>query len=503
MRKSVVLVMAFVLFALALVWAASAEGVLAAPHNPPATWASTLIKGGQGSGLYASIAIHPTTGKPWVSYWYTPTNELHLAQYVGEGGNCGNGAWSCNPVKPGIIPTDPITGGMYSSLAFKPDGKPAIAFYGGKDAATIRYAEWSCQTSPIPLCYWSVTDLYDAPFLLTVYRRGDLSLAIGPDGVPRIAVYFPGYSFSGYGPKGYLMYMWRLSSQSGTGCLNNYWQCNTIETANSDSSTNRYVSLALAQTPKSDSDTHMEPHIAYYDENGRLKHAYFPWQSSTGRNCGPGGNTWICETVEDGPNVGKYPVMAVEEGDPDKWMIAYYDQGNKALKFAQYVNSGGNCGGGKWQCDTIEGTVSGATAGIDDMEGNRVFSMATYQGRVAIAYYDNNDAPLGNGTLKWARSGYGLLDGGNCGPQKSIGTPPYMLVYRTWYCETLDGGGYFEAMPYPNPPMLIFRDVGQYPALAYNSSGLAKLAYYDVKSGLRYKEQRLPVYLPLTLKNYQ
>lgn len=498
MRKSSFWILALVLMGLALVWMFGAEHVLAAPNDPPARWESTLVDSGLGTGQYASLAIHPTTGLPWISYWYSPTNELHLAQYVRTGGNCGNGAWSCGAVATGILPpTTPITGGMYSSLAFTPEGQPAIAFYGGALGFTIRYAERFCN----PLCHWSVKDIYSGSLF---GGRGDLSLQIGSDGIPRIAAYIPG-SGGLLKTQGKLMYFHRLSDNSGSGCISGTtdWQCDTIETRSTyERGDGVYASLALVKIILPyPFGSYIEPHIAYYDADaGVLKHAYNPF-IATNRNCGPSDNTWVCETVETGANKGLYPVMATDQtqsGDR-RWQIAYYDANAKALKFAYNVSSGGNCGtgdaAGKWQCDTIEGASNGEE-NIGDMDGDRVFSVATYKGTTAIAYYDNNDATLfHNGILKWARSGYGPLDGGNCGPIRMIGTPPYALLYKTWFCESLDGGVYFSG------GYIVPRDVGQYPALAYNSAGLAKIAYYDVKSGLRYQEQRLPVFLPLTLKN--
>lgn len=500
MRKLLFVTITMVLFGLALVWMMSAEGVLAAPNDPPARWESTLIESGLGTGQYASIAIHPTTGKPWVSYWYSPTNELHLAQYVGADGNCANGAWSCEAVATGILPPKTvITGGMYSSLAFTPDGRPAIAFYGGPFGLTIRYAEWSC---PL-LCSWTVKDIdYGSLF----GGLADLSLKIGSDGVPRIAAYIPGYDAGILGKSyGKLKYFYRRSDNAGTGCASGVtdWQCDTIETrTNYGKGDSVFASLALITTPKFPSGTYIEPHIAYYDDDTHaLKHAYAPWLAING-NCGPS-NKWICETVSSAAYEGLYPVMVTDQSQSSerRWQIAYYDKNNKALKFAYNVSADGNCGAGsaagKWQCDTIEGNVGDGTANIGDMEGNRVFSVATYNGTTAIAYYDNNDATLfHNGMLKWARSGYGVLDDGNCGPTKTIGVPPYMIAYKTWKCEVLDSGLYFSG------GFFVARDVGQYPALAYDANGLAQIAYYDAKSGLRFMAQRIPVFLPLTLKNH-
>ncbi len=467
------------------------QPALAAPLDPPARLERTLIENPSDYGQYASMALHPTTGAPWISYWYSATNELRLARYVGVDGNCGNGSWYCYTVGTGIYPTKPITGGMYSSLDFTPEGLPVIAFYGGAYGLTIRVARYTC---PTILCSWTVTDLYDAYYF---GGRGDLSLKVGSDGNARLAAYIPGFDFLGNKKYGKLVYMQERGDTSGTGCLTNAWQCDTVEEGSTSGGVGKHASLELYKY--SSPFSYIEPHIVYYDtQNKDLKYAYRPMVAMG--NCGPGGNSWTCQTIDSGGDVGQYAVLAKDLSLSDKrWQIAYYDATNQALKFAYNVASGGNCGvgdaAGKWHCLTVEGPAVTSDNGIGVMEGKRVFSLATYQGHTAIAYYDNDDSPFNNGTLKWARDGYSLFDGGNCGPTKSFGSPPYVVFYKTWRCDTLDSGLYFSG------GFFVARDVGQYPNIAYRSDGMARIAYYDVKSGLRYLQQNYAVYLPLTLKN--
>ncbi len=486
---------ALVLALLVLGMAALVQPTLAAPLDPPASWKGTLIESPSGFGQYASMAIHPTTGLPWISYWYTNTNELRLAQYVGVGGNCGDNAWHCSTVSTGIYPTTPITGGKYSRLVFTPEGRPVIAFYGGALGMTLRVAKYICSGI---LCYWTAADVYNA-YLWG--GAGDLSLKVGSDGKARIAAYIPGYSFLGSTAYGKLVYMEELGDTSGTGCLTNQWQCDVIETGTTVVGTGKYPSLELVTW--SWPFNYIEPHIAYYDaENKDLKYAYDPPFIGSG-NCGPGGNSWTCYAVDTSGDVGQYAVLTRDptQTTSKQWQIAYYDKTNQSLKLAYTVDSGGSCGSGagagKWECITIEDGSLGDANGIGAIEGERFFSLATYQGATAIAYYDNNNSSLfGNGTLKWARSGYGILDGGNCGPEITVGLPPFVIRYKTWFCETLDSGSYYSG------GMWTFRDVGQYPTIIYNSSGLAKVSYYDVKSGLRYKSQWVSTYLPITVKNH-
>jgi len=119
--------------------------------------------------------------------------------------------------------------------------------------------------------------------------------------------------------------------------------------------------------------------ISYYnDSQDDLR---FAEQVGSGGNCG--GGAWQCVTVDSGGKVGKYTSLAIDfSGRPH---ISYYDDTNKDLKHAVRVGSGGNCGGGAWQCETVD------SAG--DV-GEHASLAIGQDGRPRIAYHDETNENL-------------------------------------------------------------------------------------------------------------
>jgi hypothetical protein len=60
-------------------------------------------------------------------------------------------------------------------------------------------------------------------------------------------------------------------------------------------------------------------------------------QVSSSGNCG--GGFWQCTTIDSSGDVGTYTSIALSNGTP---YISYYDKSNTALKYAVEVGSGGN-----------------------------------------------------------------------------------------------------------------------------------------------------------------
>ena len=188
--------------------------------------------------------------------------------------------------------------------------------------------------------------------------------------------------------------------------------------------------------------------IAYYDNtNHSLKYAeyYCPFDCA-----------WTYTTVDSsadlGDDIGKYASLKFDStGDPH---IAYYVYddfdslffpGGYYLKYAHYVGgSSSNCGGGAWRCDTVDSSSTFQQTGLYPSLDLNSANQAR------IAYYN-----AFNGNLRYAWAG---ASGGNCGPS------------NTWQCDTIDGntGG--------NP------NVGLYPSLridkALNSPHSANTGYH-------------------------
>ncbi len=178
--------------------------------------------------------------------------------------------------------------------------------------------------------------------------------------------------------------------------------------------------------------------ISYYDDSNKdLKFA----QKING--------TWVKTVVDsgggsshdhdDGSDVGEFTSLEMNAaGDA---YISYYDDTHDDLKFAEHVGSGGNCGGGAWQCTTVD---SGGKVG-------KYTSLALdFSGVPHISYYDD--------THKDLKHAYRVGSGGNCGG-------------GAWQCETVDSAG----------------DTGKYTSIAIGMDGYPKIAYeYHTAKDLRY-----------------
>ncbi len=156
-------------------------------------------------------------------------------------------------------------------------------------------------------------------------------------------------------------------------------------------------------------------HISYLDaSSGALKYA--AWN----------GSAWYTTTVDS--NVRMSTAIAVESNN--KAHLVYDGCLDNCLKYATYVDTGGNCGGGAWQCDVIgpePQVVLDVSIALDGI------------GRPHVAYYD-----AANQDLKYA-----YRDG------------------TTWYDYVIDSAG----------------DVGQYTSIAMGYGNVPSISYYDVTNG--------------------
>ena len=264
------------------------------------------------------------------------------------------------------------------------------------------------------------------------------------------------------------------------------WKVQTVDAA---LDFGQYVSTAI--DPGNDI-----PYISYFDAtSGHLRLAS-PVTSPA--NCGPN-NSWWCRTVDSNPKVGKYSSTAISKsGSTWKLGISYLDETNhslkyavytcfgsicgwtfetidsplapprftsltfdsdllphiayqsdcgpscSSLKYASYVGSGGNCGAGKWRCDTVKNV---------GYAGYGLYPSLALNGsnRPRIAHYDSFFGNLG---YAWD-CGSGSC--GNCGPG------------NTWQCDVMDSTG----------------NVGLFPSLHIDkgASDNARIAYYDSTNG--------------------
>ena len=93
---------------------------------------------------------------------------------------------------------------------------------------------------------------------------------------------------------------------------------------------------------------------------------------------------WTEMAVDSTRDVGAHLDVAVVNGMGVPY-VSYYDAAEMDLWFARYVESGGNCGGGRWQCQLVE-------QGGDVGRYNSISVTSAPGGiGVAIAYYYHDD----------------------------------------------------------------------------------------------------------------
>jgi hypothetical protein len=413
----------------------------------------------------------PGTNRAWVAYYDATAGDLRLAHYTGpdaEGNNCGpDNAWVCETVPDPDRDTNDL--GKHNAIAIHKNSlllgtwKVGIT-YQDTTSGSLKLAEYSCSPFPLPGgCSWSFTRIHlgSVAFKAGFYT----SLVYGSNGKAHIAHYV-----SSLLSIDSVHYVYPVSSggNCGEGSAAGKWQCDLIE---SGEGMGRFVSLDLSLTD--------EPYLSYYDGDGKdLKYAW----AIDGGNCGPGGNTWRCIVIDSDGDVGKYPSLFLPRAAGETARIAYYDVTNKKLKLAYIDNDNSNCGGPfPWRCITLDD--------MGDDPGVRSISLSAHQNTPLIAYRSKPADPS-QGELKIAHPQFL----GNCGPSVSI--PP--VTIKSWRCTTLDTGLRVQG---GFPPTFSFHDVGRYPSVVLNSSGLATISYYDATSGdLRITYQLMQLYNPLSMR---
>lgn len=454
--------------------ASSAEAASAAtaPWLITTVDSTTLASGVPDFGQYASVAIDPSSGTSWVSYYDATNHDLRVARYVGSGGNCGTGnTWSCETVdSAGSV-------GQHSSIAVAPGGVGVgIAYYDATNYA-LKYALYTCILGP---CTWTLYTIEDGSLFQLFGRYA--SLEYDSSGAPHIA-----YHERRTLGDDRLKHAYYVGAPNSGNCgPDNRWQCDVID---SGDRVGEYASL--------DANGANDISIAYYDGgNGALKHAMYVGPGVSSANCGD--NAWHCRIIDPpivltDADVGRYASSRLgSSGTPH---IAYFDATSGTLKYAKYVGDGGNCGWSapvfeyEWQCDVIDDV---GTAAVSNLWG---ISLALDDnGSPIIAYRDSAYTGTEPDSLNVA---YPTLVG-NCGPTVTLTLPPWgSIPVHLWQCDILDNA--LSGLGYC--------DEGAYVSIATNSAGLATVAYYESDSRystgrLKVARQRSQVYLPLVVRNY-
>ena len=392
-----------------------------------AAWSAQTIDSTGDVGEYTSLA--EVGGQPAISY-SASTNGLKYTRYLGgaDTGNCGPGGntWQCDTV-------DSTGAEIADTSLAEVSGQPAISYYDitNYDLKYARYLggatsgncgpggnTWQCDTID------SAGHVGRSNSLIEISGQPAISYYAFNNGL-KYAYYLGGATSGNCGPDG------------------NTWQCDTI-----DGTSGMGQDTSLAEVGG-------QPAIGYYDSaNSNLKYARY-LSGATSGNCGPGGNTWQCDTVDSTGSVGFAPSLAEVSGQP---AISYFDNTSDDLKYAHYLGgaTSGNCGpgGNTWQCDTVEN--------LGDM--GRYNSLAVVSEEPAISYFDNTSSDL-----KYARYQGGDTSG-NCGPGGN-----------TWLCGTVDSTG----------------NVGQYTSLAV-INGFPAISYFDnTNNDLKYIQSDTPTAIEL------
>lgn len=255
--------------AIAYTAAVAPGGLTYAAYNGSA-WVRTTIPGG--FAISTSLKFDPATNQPTIAY--ISDSKVCLARYNGT-------AWQAGAVTVIWGSYTSTCDGETPSLAFRPDGQPAIAYHSrsstnGDLTILLQFdgAAWQAIYPP------SGNDEYPSP-----------SLAFDPSGNPAIT-----------------------STEWGAYCVRydgSAWQTTTLGPIGAYGTT----SLAFAGD---------KPVIAFFNQNiGDLV------------LCRYNGTVWQQQTVDSLGTVGEYPSLAVRLSD-NQIAIAYYDATNGDLKFVRY-----------------------------------------------------------------------------------------------------------------------------------------------------------------------
>jgi hypothetical protein len=206
--------------------------------------------------------------------------------------------------------------------------------------------------------------------------------------------------------------------------------------------------------------------ISYYDaDQGDLKYAY---EDSSGWHVWP-------TPVDQSGNVGEYTSITLDSSNNPH--VSYYDRSNENLKYAYLV-------GGIWYFkDDIDASTNN--------KGLHTSIAADGNDEIYISYYDKTSLDL---KYAWTESGVWdsvpLVITGNVGQYSSIsvdsGNQPHISYYKKlmglggelWYKFKTASGGWQSEEPVDSGG-----NVGLFTSIAVDSSGDARISYYDHTNG--------------------
>jgi hypothetical protein len=374
-------------------------------------------------GQSLSLAIHPLTKIPYISYYDGANADLKLAFPVSSGGDCGPGSsWSCNSLK------HPNTEsyGSSSSIDINSAGDWGISYVKNSSGSSVNF---DGTLSP------GNTQFYTSVDSLKYSAYYDTSFRFNPDGNGSFA-----YLGIDSGAKVYVNFASYTASLNNSCGSYTFWSCETVAQV-SGIRFSGYPSLAYWG---------YLPLIAYRGSDGRL---YFAARTASGTGSCPYSAQWECTLVDK--------ISAVVGGisfdfRPTDSAIAYYDSTTHYM-----VVASGTTGVCNWTCSYIENVGAQDDSSND---GNEI-AIAFRNGKYLVAYTDRKNP--NNTILKVAYPD----PNGNCGPV--LGGKP------SWRCEVVDDGGGTKSVGK-------FISMGVTPSnvvyIAYSNDtdGTLKLAYQDL-----------------------
>jgi hypothetical protein len=356
--------------------------------NPSANllgWQKITIDSGPNVGQSLSLAIHPLTQKPYISYYDGNSQDLKLAFPVSSGGDCGPGnTWSCNSLK--YTNTDNFGG--FSSIDFNSAGNWGIGYASFYPISSLSFHG---TTNP------GNTSLYSSVQNTAYISYFGTSFRYNPDGLGGMA--YLGYD--GVHSKIFLNFAsYHALTTSATCGQPSHWDCEVIAQA---------ATAGLSGSPSLVYWGRI-PMIAYRDSQyGRL---FYAARAGLGTGNCAFSNQWTCNEVDHNSTVAGGVSFTF---DQYHGAIAYYDSNTHYMIVA--TDAPGVC---DWTCTYIE-DVGAQT------NGNHEIAIAVRNGKYLVAYTYRKSPS--NTILKVAYPD----PNGNCGPIDA--------GKKTWRCEVVDDGG--------------------------------------------------------------
>ncbi len=364
---------------------------------------------------------------PYISYFDDISDDLHFAERVSEGGNCGRGAWSC-----ATLDTEGDVGSE-NAIAYYNGGinfKIGIA-YQDTTSHTIKIAIRTCQV--FSGCSWEKEmldisafqptiqfDSYGYPHLAyylidgstrTLIHRYETNVGWTSDNVDTLSYYFtyhielamtsddrPVIAYQRYVSSNDHLYSYvRVCEKASSGA----WSCEDVDANNGD------IALALDQNDH----VHLAYENASYNTSlntfdGELYYAHYVGSDG---NCGSGGD-YQCDLItEKNGNWSEDLPLDMVLDESDRPIIAYYHQGvNLARPVIAYSSFLGNCGPTtgflpSWRCTTLDRNIPSPST----FRGAQALAVGIAPNGFVTIAYDDHVSNETNGHLKIAFQSYG------------------------------------------------------------------------------------------------